>query len=67
MVGLDAVEEEVAGLFQEGIDGEVEGVEVRVERGTGVAGEVCGYVGEVVGEGWWGGKWFGRELVEEGA
>lgn len=29
VVGLDAVEEEVAGLFKEGVDTEVEGVEVR--------------------------------------
>ena len=63
VVGLDAVEEEIAGLFQEGIDGEVEGVEVRVERGAGVVGEVRGYVGEVVGKGWWVCERLGRELV----
>ena len=30
MVGFDGVEEEIAGLFEEGVDGEVEGVEVGV-------------------------------------
>ena len=55
MVSLDAVEQEIAGLFQEGIDGEVEGVEIWVERGARVVGQVCGDVGEVVGKGWWAG------------
>jgi len=41
VVGFDAVEEEVAGFFEKGIDAEVEGVEVGCERGKGrgVGGE----------------------------
>lgn len=35
VVGFDAVEEEVGGFFEEGVDAEVEGVEVGVERGRG--------------------------------
>ena len=44
VVGFDAVEEEVAGFFEKGVDAEVEGVEVWCQ-----GGERCGVRGE--GEG----------------
>lgn len=63
---LDGVEQLVAGLLQEGVDAEVEGVEVR-GQGVGGDGGVVGELGEGGGEGvGGGGGWGGGELVEEG-
>ena len=63
---FDALEELVAGLLQEGVDGEVEAVEVRGERVGGDV-RVVGQVGEGGGEVERGLFWGGLgQVVEEG-
>lgn len=66
LVVFDALEELVAGFLQEGVDGEVEAVEVRgqrVGRDVGVVGEIGEGGGEVEGGLFWGGL---GQVVEEG-
>lgn len=65
VVGFDALEQEIARLFEEGIDGEVEAVEIGVEREL-LGERRVGERGKVGGEGEFGRGGLGGELVEEG-